>query len=241
MLTLSEKVVRKIELAVVAPRRRARLGDNGITFLDPNYVIRRDLIDGRDGVVVDVGCASDPELAKHLMADAGVRAYGVDPTRKHTPALQELQDTSDGQFTHLPYALAAQPGTITFYEPLENESASLLAEHINAAGDDVTEYEVEAIDLPGLIERVGGARISFLKIDLEGAEYDLLAGIEAGDLDGVDQMFVEFHHHCTGYTRADTARLVERIESFGWTSVTLDRHNYLFVRPGAGSPAGDAS
>ena len=74
-------------------------------------------------------------------------------------------------------------------------------------------------------------RIAFLKLDLEGAEYDLLRDVTTADLEGLKQIFVEFHHHCIEeYSTADTLEIVQLIHSTGMNYFTIDDHNYLFYQ-----------
>jgi len=201
----------------------------GMTYYDPNYVYF-DSFD-RSSVVVDVGCGYEAEFSRHMIARHGLKAYGVDPTRKHVPFLAKLVASSGGRFIHLPFAVAREGRVLTFHESRENESGSLLAEHTNVRRDETTSYEVEAVSLAQLKSRIDADEIAFLKLDLEGAEYDLLRDVSSSDLTSIDQLFVEFHHHCTDHTIAETNAIVARIAAIGFDVFTLDRHNFLFSRP----------
>ena len=63
-----------------------------------------------------------------------------------------------------------------------------------------------------------------------GAEYDLLQKATRNDLEPYQQVFVEFHHHCTSFTMRDTERVVACLRGQGLQSFSLDDHNYLFVQ-----------
>ena len=81
----------------------------------------------------------------------------------------------------------------------------------------------------GAYDHVTPAAVDYLKLDLEGAEYDLLDTVSAEALSPFDQVFVEFHHHCLErYTEKDTKAVVERLIGTGRTAFSLDDHNYLF-------------
>jgi hypothetical protein len=94
-------------------------------------------------------------------------------------------------------------------------------------------YEVPAVGLNRLREHVGVDRVDFLKLDLEGAEYELLDTVSSEDLAPFAQIFVEFHHHAVAaITIRDTERVVARVCQMGFNAHSLDDHNYLFSKAG---------
>lgn len=207
--------------------RLARAKPLGIKFHPPNYIYVANL--DESSVLIDVGCAAEADFSLHLMERFGLRAYGVDPTRKHAPALRDLERRTNGRFQHLPYAVAAQSGTLTFHESEENVSGSLFDDHINMRRDTVRSYNVQAVTLRELVEQVGVPRVAFLKLDLEGAEYELLESVSAEDLAPFEQILVEFHHHALErYSTSNTRAVVRRLRSLRREAFSLDDHNYLF-------------
>jgi len=211
-------------------RRRWRLREAsrlGITFARPVYIYRGPF--DADSVVVDVGCAGDPDFSLHFIERFGARCYGVDPTRKHAAALAAVTERTQGRFVHLSKAVAATPGVLTFHESEDNVSGSILEDHYNIIADRTRSYEVEAVTLRGLRESIPHDRCDLLKLDLEGAEYDLLAKVTTEDLRLFGQVFVEFHHHAIRrFTPATTRSVVESIRARGFQAFSLDDHNYLF-------------
>ena len=159
------------------------------------------------------------------------RCYGVDPTKRHFPALKKLEKKWDGHFKHLPFAIGSEDVEITFHESLENQSGSLRDDHTNVLNDETNSYKVNCLTIPKLLDKHNITKVDYFKLDIEGAEYDLINGLKAGDLDKVDQLFLEFHHHCIpDYSPEDTKNSVKKIESFGFKSFTYDKHNYLFLK-----------
>ena len=218
------KIIRNKDF-LLGKRKAAQLG---ITFEKPNYIFK-DVFDEKS-IVIDVGCADDPDLSVFFMKQFDCFAYAVDPTRKHFAALKAVSDRNK-KFQHLPYAVADCDQQLTFYESKENASGSLLQSHSNVQNDSIISYEVEAVTISKLLERIGVDRIDFLKLDLEGAEYSLLEKINSHDLVNVDQLFVEFHHHAIpDKTFKDTLALVKKIADFGYEDFTLDKANYLFYK-----------
>ena len=74
----------------------------------------------------------------------------------------------------MPLAVTARDGEIMFNESAENVSGSVLADHTNIRNDHITSYPVESVGLSSLLARLGLSKADYLKLDLEGAEYELL-------------------------------------------------------------------
>jgi FkbM family methyltransferase len=203
----------------------------GVAYMPPNFIYFPRF--SSDSIVIDVGCSYEAELSVSLIEKFGVTAYAVDPTHKHAAALAELADTHRPRFVHLPVAVCAADGPVTFHESSENESGSVRSDHINVLKDTVSSYQVEGLTPMSLLKRIGVVEADLIKLDIEGAEYDLLRQIDGADLAPFKQIFVEFHHHAVAaYSEGDTRELVRRIENFGFKAYSADDHNYLFDRSG---------
>ncbi len=223
---VKNKAIRELRHAVRLRRARAM----GLKFRKPNYLFF-DRFDP-SSVVIDVGCGYDADFSVAMITESGVAAFAVDPTRKHAPSLQALEERFAGRFKHFPFAITATDGTLTFYESLQNVSGSVLADHSNVMRDSIRSYEVDSVSINHLLSRLGLTHVAYLKLDLEGAEYDVLEAINDETLRSLDQMLVEFHHHCIGhYSIEDTKRAVDAIAQRGFHHFSLDDHNYLFFRP----------
>jgi FkbM family methyltransferase len=213
-------------------KKRSRLRHarhEGLMYVEPNFVYSPGL--SAESVVIDAGCSYEADFSVYLMRRHGVRAFGVDPTRKHAQALHTLEQQYAGRFVHVPCAIAAADGVLTFHESRVNESGSLLDDHVNVVHDDITSYDVDAVTLSTLLERLSLTTVDILKLDLEGAEYDLLERATSDRLRPFRQIFVEFHHHAISrYTERDTRRVVDLVTGFGFRALSLDDHNYLFYR-----------
>jgi FkbM family methyltransferase len=200
----------------------------GIQFFPPNYIYFDNF--NELSVIVDVGCGHEAEFSKLMIEKHNLNAFGVDPTMKHTPALKMLEESTKGKFHHLAIAVTKKDGFITFHESRQNESGSILLEHINMQNDEITTYNVESVSLSELVRRIGTTSVDFIKLDIEGAEYELLDKICDEDINPFKQIFIEFHHHCTNHSTQETKFLVQDICSKGFKVFTLDHHNYLFYK-----------
>lgn len=230
-MSLLSRIVGRIRRDVRKAVRLRRARAAGLVHVAPNFLYSPRFVAG--SVVVDAGCSYEADFSLYMIERHGARAFGVDPTQKHTPALRAIEKRFLGRFVHVPCAIAAVDGKLTFHESKDNESGSIFQDHVNMRHDATVSYDVEALTLKSLLRRIGAAEVEMLKLDLEGAEYDLLGAVEREQLLPFKQIFVEFHHHAVDrYGVEDTRRLVSRLADFGFSAFSLDDHNYLFQRLG---------
>jgi FkbM family methyltransferase len=209
--------------------RKSSARMSGISFLSPDYLFIGKFDASR--VIIDAGCGFDADLSFHLIKRYGLTSFALDPTERHPASLQRLERESEGKFKHLKFVLGSFDGETTFQETLDNTSGSLLTGLQNVLNDRISTYAVRTISAGNLPRTIGKDRIDYLKLDLEGAEYELLAGLTASDLMPFDQIFVEFHHHCVKlYSFRDTEPAVSSFVQKGFEVFSLDDHDYLFSR-----------
>lgn len=222
------RAIRKRLLSIV---RRFWFRTKDIRFAPPNFIFFCFPKNNKQVTVIDVGCGSVAEFSTYLIDRYHARCFGVDPTEKHKPALSSLVRKYQGRFVHIPFAICAKNGTLNFFESRVNESGSLMADHINVVRDKGNSYQVRCVTPVSLLDHLGLDSADILKLDIEGAEYQLLETLGRSELLPFKQIFIEFHHHAVErYTYSDTLRAVENICSFGFKSYSLDNHNYLFRR-----------
>ncbi len=201
----------------------------GIVSHAPNYIFM-DWFDG-SSTIIDVGCGYEADFSVSMITRYGLKAFAIDPTRKHAPYLQKIEKSMPGSFIHFALAVAPQNGKIVFNESVTNESGSIFTDHVNIRQDEIRSYEVETVNLSGLVNKTGIHKIDLLKLDIEGIEYDLLSRTFKDDLKPFRQIFVEFHHKSVPrYSRRDTKAIVKHICSLGFKVFTADGRNYLFYR-----------
>jgi len=77
----------------------------------------------------------------------------------------------------------------------------------------------------------GRAECDMLKLDIEGAEYEVLEALCAsGEIRRTRQLAVEFHHGWTDRTLQDTDKCVAQLEARGFDLRHSENRNYLFLR-----------
>ncbi len=220
-----ERIKRLIRIYINLPRTKKRK----ILFYAPNYIFVDRL--NKTSVIIDVGCGFDADFSKLLIKKYGLFSYAVDPTQKQKTLLQGIEKKLINNFKYLNMAVSVDDGFITFNESRINESGSILQDHVNIKKDEIVTYQVESKSIDGLLKYINQTRIDLIKLDLEGAEYDLISKLAASEIEKFDQIFVEFHHHAVDkYSLNDTRIAVKSLEEKGFKSFTLDGHNFLFYK-----------
>jgi FkbM family methyltransferase len=109
---------------------------------------------------------------------------------------------------------------MTFYvDPVSKFNSSLLWNEKNWEP-----HEVKTISLHEVIKRFGLRKIDILKIDIEGAEWDMLEELDSKLFNMIDQITVEFHDFVKPEYRQRTKKIVNRLRSLGY------RHRYKGIK-----------
>jgi FkbM family methyltransferase len=156
-------------------------------FFNDDY--RTEACPGRLSCVVDVGAHIGalslrlaPRADRLLAFEAAPGTFGVlERNLSGTHAGIELFNK----------AVAERAGSVPlFVSPERTGKHSLFESLVKNAGDAV---EVEAVVLPEILEARKVDRVSFLKLDCEGAEYGILRSLEAWGLERIERIAMEYH------------------------------------------------
>ncbi len=195
----------------------------------PNYLFVNSF--NEKSVILDVGCGKDADFSRYIMEHYGAKTIGVDPTIKHKPFLMKLSKETNNQFRHLPLLVSSTNKEILFNESDQNESGSILNDHINVKNDVIKKYAVKSVTLSNLLKSVNLKNADYIKLDLEGAEYELLLKTPVKTLSLFNQIFIEFHHHCVDkFSIKDTRDIVNYIRKAGFYPITENERDYLFIK-----------
>lgn len=117
--------------------------------------------------------------------------HGWDPT---PTALDFTQKKEMPQSFHFhPVGLAATDGNLTLKLPTGNQDSYTVMEFRNSAQQG-TVVDVPVLSLPSMLASLNHSRLAILKIDIEGAEFDVIDQWSAQRYTPpTDQLLIEFH------------------------------------------------
>lgn len=169
---------------------------------------------------IAIDCGANLGAITRILAASGAEVHAFEPNPDAFALLSKA--VADRPNVHLhPQAVLDRPGRLTLHLHMNydrnperfSSGSSLIAEKRNVDG--ARGVEVEVIDLVAFIAALDRP-VKLLKIDVEGAEYDILhALLDRGVIDRVEKIFVETHAHAIPSLRETDARLRARIAEAG--------------------------
>ena len=124
------------------------------------------------------------------------------------------------------FAAGSSDGTMEFHVSSNPESNSLRLK----SEDYVETIIVPTISIPSFMNRFAITRIDLLKMDIEGAEIDVIRGMSDELLQSIPQITVEFHDFIPEMKLdQDVADCIERLQSLGFACIVFSRHTHFDV------------
>lgn len=143
------------------------------------------------------------------------------------PALaQSLKQTFANEAGVLQAALVGENRgeAIMFTRSTEPEASSIFSERVGVYGV-LNRIKVPTVDFAEVLRRLGG-RVDLAKLDIEGAEVQVLQTARSTDLAACSQLTVEFHDNMQPIKKCDVDRVCQRMRSEGYGVVNA---NWPFV------------
>jgi FkbM family methyltransferase len=145
-----------------------------------------------NATVISIGIGKDISFDRSLLKNHAVQVYAYDPTPKSIEWLQLLTDLPKN-FTYFDFGISAQQdGKMIFYLPKDKRAVSASLELSEVMDQDDT-VEVEMKTFESLLKTIPGKHISILKMDIEGAEYEVIESLFNDPEVQIDQLLIEFH------------------------------------------------
>lgn len=144
--------------------------------------------------------AYEPDRPSFDMLDANIMRNGCDSVVAHNEAIGSARTS---------YAASSDRAVLRRFRPV--------------AGD---EGVVGGITVADAIERLPDRRCDLLKLDCEGAEFDIVLGADAATFDRIERIVAEVHDNATGRDRHD---LVAALTAVGYRTTTVESpvHEHL--------------
>jgi FkbM family methyltransferase len=168
-----------------------------------------------NSIVYSLGVGDEIDFDLSIIDKYGVEVFAFDPT----PNSVEMLDASKlpGKFHFHPWAVTAEDGSLKFYPRLKKDGtkSDVMFTMIPEEETKDDAIEVPAYSLSSISTRLGHDRIDVLKMDIEGAEYEVLEGLLNSQI-LPKQLLVEFHHRFVEDGLQRTYDIIDRLRNAGY-------------------------
>ncbi len=183
-------------------------------------------------IVYSFGVGENISFDLELIKKYGLTVYGFDPTPKSIRFVND--QPKQVNYIFCPYGLSTTDGHMTFFLPENSNKVSGTFYNRWKYNESIFKpIEVPVKKFSSIIKEFNHTRIDILKMDIEGAEYDVIDDILNSTII-IDQILVELHHRFPGISVEMTKRFVEKMNSFGYkiSKISQSREEYSFLKVG---------
>jgi len=209
-------IYRRLRYLSVVEYLRLRLKGSARLWLAP---IRFNLNIKPDDILID--CGAHVGDVTSLFARTGATVYAFEPNpvcakiiARRFRLLKNVRCYQKGAMDRAGYFMLQIPGPHEEWDALDSAlGASFTPETMQRRRYDVTEVQIECVDLDDFIRSLG-KRVRLLKLDVEGAEVGILNRIlDTRTIDLIDFVVAETHERLSPALSVSTAALRRRVEA----------------------------
>ncbi len=180
-----------------------------------------------ESVVYSFGVGTDISFDLELIRRFGTIVHAFDPTPRSVAWVQSQELPK--KFIFHDYGIGSQDGSVVFHPP---ENSNFVSYSVLPRGR-VTAPPVEApvSRLATIMKKLGHAKIDVLKMDIEGAEYEVLCDLLSCKVP-VRQLLVEFHHRWRDVGLDRTKSAIQDLNRAGFRifHVSASGEEYSFLK-----------
>ena len=187
-----------------------------------------------DSIVYSLGVGDSVEFDLGVIERFGSTVYAFDPT----PYAMDwvAKQTLPAEFVFKPWAASGTDGSLRLYRRVSarGKRARIMWTADAGAGDIEDHIDAPSYTIASIMQRLQHERVDLLKMDVEGAEYDILDGLK--DVQNLPkQLLVEFHHRFRSIGKQKTATAIKTLRALGyqifWLSETGREIGFMRKKP----------
>ena len=161
--------------------------------------------------IYSFGVGNDISFDLAMIQRFGCNVHGFDPSPPVASWIKTQQLPAN--YTFHPYGLGASDGDVSFFAPSPKSGMFSVSDQHRHVG--TTEVKLSVRSLATIVTSLGSSCIDLLKIDIEGAEYEVLPSIIQCPVP-IRQLLIEFHHRAGVGSLQDTVRCVQQLQVAGF-------------------------
>ena len=167
----------------------------GEIFQEREYKIIESVIVKAGAPIIDIGAHVGMFSVYCAVLNPAVKIFAYEPDEDNFAAMKEnLQDNNVKSVTAKNVAVGAKIGERVLFVSRDSHNHSLLS--AEASGDfSGEEKEVQVVTLERIFEQNKLARVSLVKMDCEGAEFEILENLPAEVFEKIENFYVECHRY----------------------------------------------
>jgi FkbM family methyltransferase len=185
------------------------------------YVVPLELLDAT-ATCYSCGVGEDVTFDLGLIDATGCTVYAFDPTPRAAAYAAQIE-AAEPRFRFLPYGIWSSNERKRFFAPSDEAHVSHSIHNLQQTGDF---FEAECLTLATIMGELGHDQIDLLKLDVEGAEFDILRNVVDTDIP-IRVLCAEFH--ALGNDRLVLGE-VRRLVAAGFVPVHTSALTATFVR-----------
>ena len=145
----------------------------------------------KSSIAYSIGIGEDISFDKGIMDRYGCKVFAFDPTPKSVVWVKENVTTQN--FVFSPIGVAKEKGSRKFYLRTNNNHVSGSIHDIKTINNS-NSIDLKFDSLSNIMKDNNHSKLDLLKMDIEGAEYEVIDHIQKNNID-IKQILVEFHPH----------------------------------------------
>lgn len=177
---------------------------------------------GPQSIVYSLGVGDSIDLDIDLIHRYSLTVEAFDPTPYSLEWVEGLELPENFHFH--PWAAAGEDGSLRLFRRVNKRGkrSGVMWTAEGDAGDDTDFIDAPAYTIATLMQKLGHEQVDLLKVDVEGAEYEILDGLDdAGNLP--IQLLVEYHHRFPGIGKQRTAESIEHLRKLGYRIFAISK------------------
>jgi FkbM family methyltransferase len=197
---------------------------------DAGFYVSTDKLNNKS-VIYSFGVGEDISFDLGLIDKFNCNVFAFDPTPKSIKFIKGIKDLPNS-FFFFPYALYKYNGFVSFVLPDNPDHVSCkIQSNVEKNVDSKRIIDVPCKNFSTIISELKHNKIDVLKMDIEGAEYEILDDILNSQIQ-IDQILIEFHHRFKEIGINKTKVSINKLNQNGYRIAAISEkyEEYSFIK-----------